>query len=54
MRFLHTFLHTMLRTANLNQFIKYHTKALDIKLLRQKKYPNGYQIEWVGEKHERG
>lgn len=34
-------LHTMLRVGNLEQSIRFYTETLEMKLLRQKDYPEG-------------
>ena len=42
-------LHTMLRTTNLEQSIDFYTSILDMKLLRQKEYPEGkYTLAFLG------
>lgn len=48
-------LHTMIRVADLEQSIKFYTDILNMKLLRQKDYPDGrFTLAFVGygdEKH---
>ena len=42
-------LHTMLRVGDLNRSIKFYTEVLDMKLLRQKDYPDGkFTLAFVG------
>ncbi|CAA6820021.1 MAG: Lactoylglutathione lyase (EC, partial [uncultured Thiotrichaceae bacterium] len=43
------FLHTMLRVGDLDRSIKFYTEVLDMKLLRQKEYPEGeFTLAFVG------
>lgn len=43
------FLHTMLRVGNLEKSIKFYTEVLNMKLLRQKEYPDGrFTLAFVG------
>ena len=42
-------LHTMLRVGNLEKSLKFYTKVLGMKLLRQKDYPEGkFTLAFVG------
>ena len=42
-------LHTMLRVGNLERSIKFYTKILGMKLLRQKEYPEGkFTLAFLG------
>lgn len=42
-------LHTMLRTGNLENSIKFYTEILGMKLLRQKEYPDGkFTLAFIG------
>ena len=42
-------LHTMLRVGNLQTSIKFYTEVLDMKLLRQKDYPDGrFTLAFLG------
>ena len=42
-------LHTMLRVGDLDRSIKFYTEVLDMKLLRQKDYPDGkFTLAFVG------
>ena len=42
-------LHTMLRVGDLDRSIKFYTEVLDMKLLRQKEYPDGkFTLAFVG------
>ncbi|MDH5472531.1 MAG: lactoylglutathione lyase [Gammaproteobacteria bacterium] len=42
-------LHTMLRVGNLETSIKFYTEVLDMKLIRQKDYPDGkFTLAFVG------
>ena len=42
-------LHTMLRVGDLDRSIKFYTEVLDMKLLRQKDYPEGkFTLAFVG------
>ena len=42
-------LHTMLRTGDLDRSIKFYTEVLGMKLLRQKKYPDGkFTLAFLG------
>jgi len=42
-------LHTMIRVGNLQQSIAFYTEVLDMKLLRQKDYPDGkFTLAFVG------
>jgi len=42
-------LHTMLRVGNLHKSISFYTEILDMKLLRQKDYPDGrFTLAFVG------
>ncbi len=42
-------LHTMLRVANLERSIEFYTKVLNMRLLRQKDYPEGkFTLAFVG------
>lgn len=42
-------LHTMIRVGNLEQSIKFYTDILNMKLLRQKDYPDGrFTLAFVG------
>ena len=42
-------LHTMLRVGNLETSIKFYTEVLDMKLIRQKDYPDGrFTLAFLG------
>ena len=42
-------LHTMLRVTDLEQSLQFYTQVLDMKLLRQKDYPEGrFTLAFVG------
>ena len=42
-------LHTMIRTGDLDRSIKFYTEILGMKLLRQKKYPDGkFTLAFLG------
>lgn len=47
-------LHTMIRVANLEKSIQFYTEILNMKLLRQKDYPDGrFTLAFVGYGDER-